>query len=72
MNKEDSDSVDWLEAELRDSIDEMVENELSEPMLSDEIRELYKGRVQNAAWSYGLLSQFVAAAIRADQATRLG
>tara|TARA_B100001093_G_scaffold515152_1_gene590847 strand:+ start:1477 stop:2391 length:915 start_codon:yes stop_codon:yes gene_type:complete len=47
MNKEDSDSVDWLEAELRDSIDEMVENELSEPMLSDEIRELYKGRVQN-------------------------
>ena len=47
MNKEGPDSVDWLEAELRDSIDEMVENELSEPMLSDEIRELYKGRVQN-------------------------
>jgi polyphosphate kinase 2 len=47
MNKEDSESVDWLEAELRDSIDEMVENELSEPMLSDEIRELYKGRLQN-------------------------
>ena len=47
MNKEVSESVDWLEAELRDSIDEMVENELSEPMLSDEIRELYKGRLQN-------------------------
>ena len=47
MNKEGSESVDWLEAELRDSIDEMVENELSEPMLSDEIRELYKGRLQN-------------------------
>ena len=47
MNKDGSESVDWLEAELRDSIDEMVENELSEPMLSDEIRELYKGRLQN-------------------------
>ncbi|MDG1935640.1 MAG: polyphosphate kinase 2 [Paracoccaceae bacterium] len=47
MNREGSESVDWLEAELRDSIDEMVENELSEPMLSDEIRELYKGRLQN-------------------------
>ena len=47
MDQDESQSVDWLEAELRDSIDEMVENELSEPMLSDEIRELYKGRLQN-------------------------
>ena len=47
MGQDESQSVDWLEAELRDSIDEMVENELSEPMLSDEIRELYKGRLQN-------------------------
>jgi len=47
MEQGESESVDWLEAELRDSIDEMVENELSEPMLSAEIRELYKGRLQN-------------------------
>ena len=47
MNEKDLESVDWLEAELRDSIDEMVENELSEPMLADEIRGLYKGRLQN-------------------------
>ena len=47
MEENETKSVDWLEAELQDSIDEMVENELSEPMLSDEIRELYKGRLQN-------------------------
>ena len=47
MGQDESQSVDWPEAELRDSIDEMVENELSEPMLSDEIRKLYKGRLQN-------------------------
>jgi polyphosphate kinase 2 len=47
MEENETESVDWLEAELQDSIDEMVENELSEPMLSDKIRELYKGRLQN-------------------------
>jgi polyphosphate kinase 2 len=33
---------DWLEAELADAIDEDYELELSEPALSDEIREIYR------------------------------
>ena len=35
---------DWLEAELQDTLDEMLENELSEPMLSLELRELIKDK----------------------------
>ncbi|MBV8650868.1 MAG: polyphosphate kinase 2, partial [Alphaproteobacteria bacterium] len=33
---------DWLEAELADAIDEDYELELSEPALSEEIREIYR------------------------------
>ena len=40
-------SVDWLEAELQDTLDEMFENELSQPMLTSEMRELYKKHSQN-------------------------
>ena len=36
------DRQDWLEAELEETLDETLEAELSEPMLSQELRELYR------------------------------
>ena len=36
------DEKDWLEAELEETLDETLEAELSEPMLSDEMRRLYR------------------------------
>lgn len=42
-----SGTVEWLEAELTDTLDEMFENELSQPMLTPEMRELYKEHSQN-------------------------
>ena len=41
MNK-GSNSDDWLQAELADTLDEDIELELSEPALSEEIRKIYK------------------------------
>ncbi|TNF22928.1 MAG: polyphosphate kinase 2 [Rhodobacteraceae bacterium] len=35
------DELDWLEAELQDTLDEDIEIEFSEPMLSREIRKIY-------------------------------
>ena len=47
MNDTDLQLTDWLEAELQDTLDEMFENELSQPMMSAQIRQLYKNHVQN-------------------------
>ena len=47
MNNTDLQLTDWLEAELQDTLDEMFENELSQPMMSAQIRQLYKNHVQN-------------------------
>lgn len=33
---------DWVEAELEETLDETLEAELSEPMLSEELRQIYK------------------------------
>ncbi|MCE8514672.1 polyphosphate kinase 2 [Ruegeria pomeroyi] len=41
-HESDDPSLDWLEAELEDSLDEDFEIEFSEPMLSMEIRRIYK------------------------------
>lgn len=35
-------SYDWLQAELDETLDDMIEMEFSEPMLSEEIRKIYK------------------------------
>ena len=34
--------MDWLEAELADTLDEDYELDLSEPALTDEIRRIYR------------------------------
>ena len=47
MNDTDPQSMDWLEAELQDTLDEMFENELSQPMMSVQMRQLYKNHVQS-------------------------
>ena len=47
MNDTNAQSMDWLEAELQDTLDEMFENELSQPMMSVQMRQLYKDYVQN-------------------------
>ncbi len=41
MNKQQN-SMDWLEAELADTVDEDFELELSEPALTNAIRDVYK------------------------------
>jgi len=40
--KRDAGAMEWLEAELADTLDEDVELELSEPALSVELRKIYK------------------------------
>lgn len=35
---------DWLEAELEETLDDLFETEFSEPMLSEEIRRIYKDK----------------------------
>ena len=47
MNDTNAQSMDWLEAELQDTLDEMFENELSQPMMSVQMRQFYKDHVQN-------------------------
>ena len=47
MNDTNAQSMDWLEAELQDTLDEMFENELSQPMMSVQMRQLYNDHVQN-------------------------
>ncbi len=42
MTRKQDDELDWLEAELADTLDEDYELELSEPALSMEIRKIYK------------------------------
>ncbi|SPF77692.1 polyphosphate kinase 2 [Pseudoprimorskyibacter insulae] len=41
-DRSDDQPLDWLEAELQDSLDEDYEIEFSEPMLSQEIRKIYR------------------------------
>lgn len=41
-NNPDQDSLDWLQAELDETLDDMFEMEFNEPMLSQEIRKIYK------------------------------
>lgn len=40
--KTGKDMHDWLDAELEETLDETLENELSEPMLSTELRRIYR------------------------------
>ena len=47
MNDTDPQLMDWLEAELQDTLDDMFENELSQPMMSAKMRQLYKNHEQN-------------------------
>jgi polyphosphate kinase 2 len=46
MNQDDNmdqdPSLDWLQAELEETLDDMFEMEFNEPMLSQEIRKIYK------------------------------
>lgn len=37
-------SLDWLDAELQDTLDEDIEIEFAEPMLSQEIRKIYRAQ----------------------------
>jgi polyphosphate kinase 2 len=38
------DSAGWLESELDDTLDELFESEFSAPMLTEELREIYKSK----------------------------
>ena len=42
MVKESPTSESWLSAEMEETLDDLFENEFSEPMLSDELRKVYK------------------------------
>ena len=42
MVKESPTSESWLSAEMAETLDDLFENEFSEPMLSDELRKVYK------------------------------
>jgi len=42
MVKDSHTSESWLSAEMEETLDDLFENEFSEPMLSDELRKVYK------------------------------
>ncbi|MBT4873432.1 MAG: polyphosphate kinase 2, partial [Marinovum sp.] len=42
MVKDSPTSESWLSAEMEETLDDLFENEFSEPMLSDELRKVYK------------------------------
>jgi polyphosphate kinase 2 len=42
MVKESPTSESWLSAEMEETLDDLFENEFSEPMLSDELRKVYE------------------------------
>lgn len=44
---DDDDDLGWIGAELEETFEELMEAELSEPMLSEEIRKLYREQHQN-------------------------
>ena len=47
MVKESPTSESWLSAEMEETLDDLFENEFSEPMLSDELRKVYKEKQPN-------------------------
>lgn len=47
MVKESPTSESWLSAEMAETLDDLFENEFSEPMLSDELRKVYKEKQPN-------------------------
>jgi polyphosphate kinase 2 (PPK2 family) len=57
---EDFDGADWLQAELEETLDEEYELELSEPILSMELRKIYKRKhpqtLDRAAYFKALLA----------------
>lgn len=48
INESNPEAMDWLAAELADTLDEDYELEISEPALSDEIRRIYKRKHPDA------------------------
>jgi hypothetical protein len=71
MNKS-SNSDDWLQAELADTLDEDFELELSEPALSEEIRKIYKSQPPADDRARGILSTSSYTAGRTHQIAGLG
>ena len=47
MVKESPTSESWLSAEMEETLDDLFENEFSEPMLSDELRKVYEEKHPN-------------------------
>ncbi len=66
------DKVDWLEAELADTLDEDYELELSEPALSEEIRKIYRTSHPPPMPRVDYFRRAAGAAGRADQSCRTG
>ena len=64
--------MDWLEAELADTLDEDYELEISEPALSEEIAQIYKKKHPPSIDRASLFPRAAPAAGRADQAAGLG
>ena len=74
MNDTQKDSgMDWLEAELADTLDEDYELELREPALSLEIRKIYrKASIPTRSTGIDYFRNAAAASGRTDQAAGLG
>ena len=47
MNEQKKQNLSWIEAELEETLDDLFESEFNEPMLSDELRGLYKEKHPN-------------------------
>ena len=60
QRQDDGQWLDWLEAELADTLDEDYELELSEPALSLEVRKIYKkahpSPMERNAYFHGLMN----------------
>jgi len=47
MNEQKKQNLSWIESELEETLDDLFESEFNEPMLSDELRGLYKEKHPN-------------------------
>src|SRR5210317_1768916 len=47
MNEQKKQNLSWIEAELEETLDDLFESEFNEPMLSEELRGLYKEKHPN-------------------------
>ena len=62
----------WIEAELEETLDDLFEAEFNQPILTEEMRKIYKDKHPDLLGSAHLLFELVAPTVRACETSGLG